>query len=423
MSDPEDPSGLKQRLERLERLNERREPDPAPERRRDPRRRVNTRLGVGMALIAVAIATGNYGILIPGVILVVMAAAAYLQAASERTAPPDPTRPHVGMGATVEQDAILEPGATVEMGATVKSGAVVKQGATVEMGATVESGAEVRRGAIVRMGATVHASAVIEEGATIGWGAEVKPGAVVGEGAIIGAGATVNAGATVPARMRLAPGSTWAQSSSPVGAPSQPAPVPADPRAARIDAACDKIAAELQQAPPQIREHLGTSVKPSALRDTCRDLARRERTLRAEASAESFAFLDQEQQTLQEKIDRATDEAVRRSLQSAVAAVADQRRQRERVKVSADRLDAELTRLQYTLEGMAAGLVRLRTTGVDASAAPGTEMLRGVQQLHEEIDAIADALEELSGPAPSMEPIAPIEGDGSGVSATRERTR
>jgi hypothetical protein len=60
--------------------------------------------------------------------------------------------PYIGIGATVAEDAVVEPGAVIEMGAEVKAGAIV------------------RSGAVVRMGATVWRDAVIESGAVVSWG-------------------------------------------------------------------------------------------------------------------------------------------------------------------------------------------------------------------------------------------------------------
>src|SRR5438067_7435996 len=98
---------------------------------------------------------------------------------------------HVGMGASVAGDAVLEPGARVEMGASVGARAVL------------------RTDAVVRMGASVGAGAVLERGAVVSWGASVQDGAVVEEGATVGAGSDVLSGARVPAGMWLRPGSTF----------------------------------------------------------------------------------------------------------------------------------------------------------------------------------------------------------------------
>lgn len=421
MSDRPDPADLQRRLERLSAalsqqpaaLRPPAAPPPAPAQTSGKAVR-NAGLGglaLGMALLSVGLVIGNPALAISGAFLALVCGAfaviyAGTQAVAKLATPQrDNSRPYIGMGATIEQGAVVEPGATVEMGATVRSGAVVK------------------RGAVLKMGATLHQDATLEEGAVVGWGAEIQRGARVGPGAVVGAGATVNGGAVVPANMKLLPGATWAQTVTTSVAP--PLTVPSrvsDPRVDRIENACRRIEAELAQAPEQIRAWLGESAgSVLALKDTARALVERERLLRAEASPDSFAFLDQEQQALESKLAGATDASVKTSLQSALQALQEQRRQRESVKLSADRLDAELTRMQYTLEGMSTQLVRLRTAG-DANVPPAADVVKNVQQLHDEIDAITHALEELNAPEPRLQPIAPIEG-GEAIPSPGERVR
>ena len=431
MSTPEgDHEALQRRLERLSRaLGPSARAGTAPatsvpakhERATDPMQVIGGGgLAASVALIALAIALGQTPLLIVAVVLALASGGALLTAALNRSS--SGSSAHIGMGADVAQDAIIEPGAAVQMGATVDSGAVIKPGATVEMGATVGPGAVIKRGAVVRMGATVNARAVLEEGAAVGWGSEIGEGAVVGRNAIVGAGSTVHADAQVPEGTRLLPGATWAKGvgarSGVVGSTKAPVAreAPAlDPREARIHAACERIEAELRSAPDSVREYLGaTAQTASALRATCMGLLQRERVLRSESSAESLAFLEQEKAELQKRIASASDERVRDSLRSAVAAIDDQHQQRMRLRTNADRLDAELTRMQWTLDGMATQLVRLRTAGVEAGPASNTEVLRTVEQLHDEIDAIAEALEHVSGMGgPELQPVVDVAGEPS----------
>jgi hypothetical protein len=262
-------------------------------------------------------------------------------------------------------------------------------------------------GAVVRMGSTVHENAVIETGAVVGWGCTIEAGAVVEAGAQIGAGSTVRKGSRVPAGMRVAPGAAF--SNAGVSAPAATSQ-PADERRGRIEAACAKIEAEIAQLPETFREHLGATGETAAsLRQTCLTLLDRERVLRGEASDEGLKFLDTERAELEKRAGAATDAQVKKSLESAMGAIDEQKRQRLQVKTHADRLDAEVTRLQWTLDGMAAQLVRLRSAGVDASQPPGGEVLKTVQQLGEEIDAIADALEHVhASEQPMLQPISPV---------------
>ena len=431
---PKDSEALRRRLERLSTALGP-PPPPRPLAPPPPRPRApvvaNGGVALGVALVAVGIATGQPVVTVIGALLILFGAVLRLGAVREvlgdslpaRLAPKDPTRPHIGMGAEVDGDAIIEPGATVDMGATVRAGAVVKSGATVEMGATVREGAVVNPGAVVRMGATVGPRAVLEASAAVGWGVDVEEGATVGQGAVVGAGSTVKAGAHVPAGTRMMPGSTWSAGMGKRAEPrpAQPAPVQ-DAREARLLAACERIEAELRQAPEQVREFLGVSSETaSGLRETCLGLLQRERTLRQECSPESLAFLDKEKAELEQRIAQSTDPSVRQSLTQAVAAIADQRRQRGLMHQNAERLDAEVTRLMWTLDGMGAQLVRLRTSGAQASGAQDAEALRSVQQLHDEIDAIAEALEHVS--RGDLQPISDISETDAASSGSRARER
>jgi carbonic anhydrase/acetyltransferase-like protein (isoleucine patch superfamily) len=275
-----------------------------------------------------------------------------------------------------------------------------------------------RADAVVRMGASVGAGAVLERGAVVSWGASVQEGAVVAEGATVGAGSDVLSGARVPAGMWLRPGSTFG-GGSPAAAVLPEAPSP-DPRAARLAAICDKLEAELRASPERVREFLGGSGETVAtLRSTCEDLARRERELRTEADA---ARLDAERAALEKRIASERDEQTASSLRGAIAAIDEQKRQREILEVRAQRLDAEQTRLLYTLEGLASQFVRLRTSGMQPGA--GAEVDSSVAQLGNELDAIADALDDVTLGTSAERMGAVAEAAATGVEHVRpDRTR
>ena len=292
--------------------------------------------------------------------------------------------------------------ARIGMGATVSSGAFVEPGAVLEMGSTVRTGAIIRSGALVGMGATVGVNAIIESGAVVSWGATVRAGAVVGANAVVGWGATVGKGVRVPPGMRLRAGaqvsSGWLKEHLP-GLP--PPPVARDPAEVRAEAACDRLASELRAAPQHVRSFLGASdATVAALRRSCDDLFRREQALRLELDPTALGRLEQDKRALEERLGTETDERIRQSLLGAVAALDEQRRQRELLRLSADRLQAERMRLVYTLEGLAAQFVRLRTAGAEAGRASATDLEQGVKALGAELDAIADALEQESQDAP-----------------------
>jgi len=416
---PRDPASLQDRLERLDQAIAPSKPSTKLAAPTQPERSLRPAaaggMALGLALLAVAVATGHVWLVAPAVLAVILGGALMLRGVGDAVLSSlptglvqrDPTRAHVGMGATIAADAVIEPGATVEMGATVGAGA------------------RICRGAVVKMGATVGRDAVIEEAAIVGWGVDVHESAVVGKNAVVGAGCDIKAGARVPDGMRLMPGTDWSTRAN-LPAPVAPAiAAPTDPRVARVEVACARIEAELAQASPQLRELLGAPAETAlALRQTCLRLLERERALRAECSPEALQLLDQEKAALQQRIDASDDPSVKQSLQSAVAAIDDQRRSRGQLQKSADRMDAELTRLSWTLDGMGAQLVRLRSAGQDAAGAPDAAALEAMQQLHAEIDAIAQALEEVAQgdrPRPELAPISEVSSASSASVRARER--
>jgi carbonic anhydrase/acetyltransferase-like protein (isoleucine patch superfamily) len=384
--------------------------------------------GAGLLLILLGIVTGRWMLTALGLVLAAAGGLLFATSAESplmaklQTLVPQ-AQPGIGMGATVADGAVVEPGASVEMGASVGKGAVVESGAVVRMGASIGKGAVVKSGAVVRMGASVSRGATVESGAVVSWGATVGADSVVGEKAIVGAGADLRPGARLPPGTWLRPGASYGARSDPAVA-ARPAelPAPPDPRKHRVAAACDKLEAELRAAPSRVRAFLGGSGEVVAsLRRTCDDLAARERALRAEAEPEALARLDEERAALQRRIEAEKDGQIRGSLQGAVAAIDEQKKQRDLLVLGAERLQAEHTRLVYTLEGLASQLVRMRTAG--AGAAPDAELERSVAQIKLEIDAITDALDEVSrGGAQSFRELAtgpadaaPTEADRSGV--------
>ena len=206
----------------------------------------------------------------------------------------------------------------------------------------------------------------------------------------------------MPSGMWLKPGTTFGANTSP-GAISPPPKrvVEADPRQARVAAVCDRLEKELRASPERVREFLGGSATTIAtLRGTCEELARREREMRADADVAALARLQEERVALEKRIAKESDELIAKSLRGALSAIDEQKRQREMLKLAADRLEAEHTRLLYTLEGLASQFARLRSAGGQPGTSPA-ELEQAVSQLRTELDAIADALEETTRASPS----------------------
>jgi hypothetical protein len=311
------------------------------------------------------------------------------------------------------------------MGASVAKDAVVEPGAVIGTGTNVGRGAIIRKGAILRAGSNIGDGAVIEENAVVSWGVNVGARAVVGAGAVVSSGTNIGNGARVPAGIRLYPGTNW-KSSDAQSAPG----VDKDPRSDRINTLCGRLEAELSKSPDAVREFLRPSGGTIAeLRRAYHALLRREQALRVEAAPDSLSTLEKERAAIALKINSTLDPSVRRSLESAVAAIDDQRRQREAMARQADRLDAEMTRLLWTLDAMGAQLARARTAGAELNAAD-QGLGSSVKQLHDQISAIADALEGIAAeerPAWSADYApAPVEevssGDGA-LPVVRDRTR
>jgi carbonic anhydrase/acetyltransferase-like protein (isoleucine patch superfamily) len=369
--------------ESLQRMQNALQP-PAPRAPSGPGEAVTAMGVLAAVLFAAGLKSGNWWFLIVAVSLAIVAGAMWVKRAMPdalqklQGGPISQDRPHIGMGASVASTAVVEPGASVEMGASIGRGAVV------------------RSGAVVRMGASVGRGAIIERGAVVSWGADVQRDARVGERAVVGAGSSVKRGAHVPAGTRLFPGTDFRGGAALPAVPAPPAQAAAsDPRLLRTAAVCDKLEAELRASPEQVRAFLGGSDQTLAsLRRTCEDLLKREAALRSELDESAAAHLEEERAGLQKRLGAEPDAQIRSSLQGALAAMDEVKRQRELLRVGADRLQAEHTRLLYTLEALASQFVRLRSAGHDARAA--AELESSIAQLRAELDAITDALEQVT---------------------------
>ena len=188
-----------------------------------------------------------------------------------------------------------------------------------------------------------------------------------------------------------------------------------DPRDARVDAICNKILTEIRAAPEVVKDIF---IKPdetvAALRATCRDLTRRERDLRKFLSPEDDTRLAREREALQKRIEGEQDEVTRMRLASALAALEQQRDQRQELTRAAARFDAEHTRISYTLESLYTQVVRMRSADSSSVDVAGAGLRRSLDMLSHEVNALADALETVnSGEADRMKKVA----DGPGSDA------
>lgn len=179
--------------------------------------------------------------------------------------------------------------------------------------------------------------------------------------------------------------------------PAMGAPAAADPRDVRVDAIAEKILAELRDSPQAVREIFR---KPEqtihALRDTCKDLTRRERDVRRFLSPEEDARLNRERDALQKRVDGEVDEVVKSRLGGALAALDQQRAQRAELARSAARFEAEHTRISYTMESLYTQVVRMRSADAGSVDVAGAGLRRSLDLLSQEANALADALERVN---------------------------
>jgi hypothetical protein len=173
---------------------------------------------------------------------------------------------------------------------------------------------------------------------------------------------------------------------------------PSDPRVARIHRLCQKILAELESGPPIVREVV---TQPQAtvggLRQACLEIARREHELRNVLAAQDEAGLQAERDALVARVANERDEIVRDRLGQALRALDEQLAHRAELATAATRLEAENTRILYTLENLHMQLLRARSTDIGAPELGG-KLRESLGELGTEIDSIAEALELASAP-------------------------
>jgi hypothetical protein len=176
----------------------------------------------------------------------------------------------------------------------------------------------------------------------------------------------------------------------------QKAPEAADPRMARVDTLCDKLLAELRGGPAVLREVVHSPEQTvEALRKSCHELARRERELRALSSPEDERRLADEHAALTARVEAEKDAVAKERLASALKILEEQRRQRAELGTAASRLEAEHTRLYYTLENLYTQVLRVRTADSISEDVAGAGLRHSVEQLGAEMEAVTEALEDV----------------------------
>jgi hypothetical protein len=201
-------------------------------------------------------------------------------------------------------------------------------------------------------------------------------------------------------------------------ATSVPVPVPEpDPaNLARVDALCDKLLEEIKKGPAVLREVVRRPEESvRGLRDAIHGLARREAEVRGLVTPADGERLQRERADLVSRRDGSADPVTRERWEGALAALDAQLQHREKLRTQAARLEAERVRLGYTLENLYTQVLAVR--GSAASDEAGTQLKQSVEQLGDEISAVAGALESMQAVDPG--PAAP-EHDGP-AQPSRER--
>ena len=177
-----------------------------------------------------------------------------------------------------------------------------------------------------------------------------------------------------------------------------------DPRTARVDTLCDKLLAEFRAGPGVLREVVHQPEQTvEGLRKSCHELARRERELRALSPPEEERRLEEERARLAARVEAERDGVVKERLEGALRLLDEQRKQRAELATAASRLEAEHMRLYYTLENLYTQVLRVRSADAAGADVAGAGLRRSVEQLGLEMDAVAEALEEVHRDAPPPE--------------------
>jgi len=170
-----------------------------------------------------------------------------------------------------------------------------------------------------------------------------------------------------------------------------------DARLARVDELCDQLLADIRSGPAVLREIVQRPEESvQALRDGVHALERREREIRSLARPEDDARLQSERESLQRRLTAEQDAVIRQRLGQALEALDQQRSQRASLITAASRLEAERTRLLYTLEGLHTQVLAVRSTAEAGQEQAAAERLRqSLDTLSGEVSAVAGALESV----------------------------
>lgn len=191
-------------------------------------------------------------------------------------------------------------------------------------------------------------------------------------------------------------------------APSKPVPEETPEPLARVDALCAALLESFRDGPDALKEVLHRPERTlNAVKDACHALYHREEALRKIASPEEDERLRYERLELTRKLDGAPDAVVRERLGAAIQSLDRQMEGRKALATSAARLEAERTRLRYTLEALQTEVLRVKSADTGAAGVQGIE--QELARVGEELTAVADSIDAVSRgietlPSASYEP-------------------
>jgi hypothetical protein len=173
---------------------------------------------------------------------------------------------------------------------------------------------------------------------------------------------------------------------------------------ARVDALCEKLLEEIRKGPAVLREVVRNPEQSvRGLKDAIHALAKREAEVRALVTPADGERLQRERAQLVTRRDTATDPVTRERWEGALSALDAQLQHRATLQTQGARFEAERVRLGYTLENLYTQVLAVRSSaGSDDASA---QLKAGVEQLGDEISAVADALESMQAVDPG--PAAP----------------
>lgn len=171
--------------------------------------------------------------------------------------------------------------------------------------------------------------------------------------------------------------------------------------AQRVDDIARQLIQEIEAGPKVLREMVEKPTQTvEGLRKGYHALAERERRLRARVNDQEQARLTRERAALVAKRDRAGDELTRARYDEALKALDLQRSELAALATAADQVEAERTRLRYTLEGLLAQVIRARSVHGADSAAGDAALKQSLERLSDEVGAVTEALEAVNTAPP-----------------------